>query len=47
MAGERTSMPTLMPEIYALARCGHFPVKSRARISSTNIEVTMASAVFV
>src|SRR5690349_3286085 len=23
--GERTRMPTLMPEIYALARCGTFP----------------------
>ena len=24
-AGERTRMPTLMPVMYALARCGHLP----------------------
>jgi hypothetical protein len=44
-AGERTSMPTLMPEIYELARCGHDPEKSRASTISTPIAVQMANTV--
>src|SRR5262245_61192531 len=45
IAGERTSMPMLMPEIYELARCGHVPHIRRARITSTAIAVRMASSV--
>src|SRR3954470_20904984 len=33
-AGERIRMPTLIPEMYALARWGHLPTNSRARINS-------------
>jgi hypothetical protein len=38
-------MPTLMPEMYALARCGQVPVNARARISSTPMAVAMARTV--
>src|SRR6476660_7593593 len=33
-AGERSSMPTLIPEMYALARLSHLPKKIRPRTSS-------------
>ena len=39
-------MPTLIPEMYALARCGHLPVKTRDSTSSIKMEVMIASAVF-
>src|SRR5215213_8059848 len=42
-AGDRTSMPMLMPEMYELARCGHCPVNNRDSTISTPIAVTMAS----
>jgi hypothetical protein len=45
IAGERTSMPMLIPEIYELARCGHRPHISRERMTSTPIAVRMASSV--
>src|SRR5918993_798480 len=44
-SGERTSMPTLMPDTYAEARCGQCPRKTRPRIDSTAIDVAIASAV--
>src|SRR5436190_19527855 len=33
-SGERIRMPTLMPEIYALARYGHLPSHHRPRTNS-------------
>src|SRR3954469_498794 len=44
-AGDRTSIPTLIPDTYALARCGHLPVKMRPRVSSTRMDVAIARAV--
>jgi hypothetical protein len=34
-------MPTLIPEMYALAKCGHFPVIARER----TISMTMAAEI--
>ena len=45
IAGDRTSMPTLMPEMYELARCGQAPENTRASTSSMAMAVAMASAV--
>src|SRR6187402_2512312 len=42
MAGERTSMPMLMPEMYELARCGHRSHMRRDRMTSTPMAVRMA-----
>src|SRR6202789_899433 len=46
-AGERSRIPTLMPVMYALARCGHLPVIVRPRISSATMLEPMASRVLV
>src|SRR6185436_4148055 len=44
-AGERSRMPTLIPEMYALARLIHFPKKIRPNINSATSAETIASAV--
>src|SRR6185295_14516253 len=44
-AGERKSMPTLMPLIYALERLSHLLKKIRPRTSSVTRAATMARAV--
>jgi hypothetical protein len=44
-AGERRSMPTLIPEMYALERLSHLPKKIRPSTSSVMSAQTIASAV--
>src|SRR4051812_49187859 len=44
-AGDRTRIPTLIPETYALARCGHCPNSARTTTSSTKIAVPIARKV--
>src|SRR5215216_1858364 len=44
-AGERSRIPTLMPEIYALARLSHLPKKIRPSTNSATSAQTIASAV--
>src|SRR5215813_1370908 len=44
-SGERMRIPTLIPEMYALAACGHLPVIKRPRTSSTKIAMPMARRV--
>jgi hypothetical protein len=43
--GDRIRMPTLMPEMYALAGCGHLPYVILPSTSSTAIAVTIATNV--
>jgi len=38
-------MPTLIPEMYALARCGHRPHNTRPKTISMPIAVVIASIV--
>ncbi len=40
-------MPTLIPDTYALARCGHLPTSRRDRITSARMLVPIASSVRV
>jgi hypothetical protein len=44
-AGERRRIPTLIPEMYALARLIHLPKKIRPSTSSATSAETIASAV--
>src|SRR5689334_10237708 len=44
-AGERSRIPTLMPEMYALERFSHLPKKIFPRTSSVTSAATIASAV--
>src|ERR1041384_6318317 len=44
-AGERSRMPTLMPEIYALDKLIHLPRKIRPNTNSVTSAATIASAV--
>jgi hypothetical protein len=46
IASDLTRIPTLIPEIYALARCGHVPLKIRERANSIIMATAIASAVF-
>src|SRR6476646_2956803 len=44
-AGERSRMPTLIPQMYELARLNHLPKKIRPNTSSVTIAAAIASAV--
>src|SRR6185436_18786992 len=43
--GDRTRIPTLIPVMYALARCGHRPYVRRPMMSSATIATAMAAPV--